>query len=239
VGPDETTFQNGVALTPADRAHFHAKALLRHLVSMVGKGISRDYFFAAGQGPDSVIGESFYTALEAHPGTYPGASQGGEILTGFHNLLTHFEGPGPTGPARQLKLLSIDQKGNHAQFTGDGTAAHPNLYDREVLAVLPFQSSPTHFVIPVYVMTRDLATLYTPTAPQTDITRYDLPEETFRITLSNLPETTTPPTVTAYDPLHNHNTPAQLITRTGNTATFELTATDYPHLLNLEYNAHA
>jgi hypothetical protein len=228
-----------LGMTPADKVHFHAKALLRHLVSMVGKGISRDYFFAAGQGPDSLIGESFYSALEAHPNTYPGKSQSGEILAGFHNLLTHFEGPGPTGPARQLKLLSIDQKGNHAQFTGDGTAAHPNLYDREVLAVLPFQSSPTHFVIPVYVMTRDLATLYSPTAPQTDITRYDLPEETFRITLSNLPETTTPPTVTAYDPLHNHNTPAQLITRTGNTATFELNTTDYPRLLNLEYNAHA
>ena len=237
VGPDETTPATGSSaqLTAADKAHFQAKALLRSLVAMVSKGMTREYFFHAGPGAFDLIGEGFTQALEANPGTYPGDALGGETMTGFRNMLAQFQGPGPTAEPRQLKLLSITQDGDHAQFTGDGTTAHPSLYDREVLAVFPFQSSPTRFVIPVYVMTRDLATLYEPNAPQTDIHRFDLPNETFRITLGNLPETTTPPTISAYDPLRNETTPTQLITRTSNTATIEIAATDYPRILTLNY----
>jgi hypothetical protein len=235
VGPDEVTPLPQATVTSADKAHFQAKALLRSLVAMVGKGVAREYFYAATNAGDlTMINEAFTTAAAAHPGVYPGDALGGETMSAFHNLLTRFQGPGPgPGGARQLQLLAIAQTGNHAQFKGDGTSAHPDLYDREVLAVLPFQSSPTSFVIPVYVMTRNLLTLYQPTAPTTDIHRYDLPEETFRITLSNLPPGT--PTVTAYDPLTNTTTPAQLVTHEGTTATIALAATDYPRLLQLTY----
>jgi hypothetical protein len=211
--------------------------LLRSLVAMVSKGFSREYFFAAGPGSLSLIGDSFFSALEAHPGTYPGDQLGGEIMSGLHNPLSHFQGPGPSGTPAQLKLLSIAQEGDHAQFTGDGTPAHPSLYDREVLAAFPFQTSATRYVIPVYVMTRNLLTLYDTSAASSDVTRHDLPEETFRITIGNLPETATLPAVSAYDPLRNQNTTARLLTREGHTATFEMTATDYPRLLNLEYPA--
>jgi hypothetical protein len=236
MGPDGVTPLPGAQLTAGDHAHFQAKALLRSLVSMVSKGMTREYFFKAGPGHLSLINEGFFSAMETHPGTYPGDAAGGETMSGFRNMLAHFTGPGPTGTPRQLKLISIAQEGNHAQFKGDGTAAHPNLYDREVLAVFPFQSSPTRFVIPVYVMTRDLLTLYDPAATATDITRFDLPQENFRITLANLPETTRPPTVSAYDPLRNANTPAHILTREGNTATFEIAATDYPRLLTIDYH---
>ncbi len=104
-----------------------------------------------------------------------------------------------------------------------------------MLAVLPFQSSPTRFVIPVYVMTRDLLTLYEPNAPTSDIHRFDLPNETFRITLGNLPETATPPTISAYDPLRSETTPAKLVSQAGHTATIEIAATDYPRVLTIEY----
>jgi hypothetical protein len=221
-------------LTRADKAHFHAKSLLRSLVAMVSKGISREYFFAAA-GSLGLIDEGFFSELEKHPGTYPGAAQGGEIMSAFRNMLGHLQGPGPEGAARQLSLTAIAQEGSHAQFNGDGTAAHPSLYDREALAAFPFQTSATHYVIPIYVMTRNMLTLYNPAAPTSDVTRYDLPDETFRITLGNLPETENPPVVSAYDPLHNENTPARLLTREGRTATFEISATDYPRLLSLEY----
>ncbi len=234
VGPDGVT-PAGVTLTAADKEHFQAKALLRSLVAMVNKGLSREYFYAAAPGPLSLIGKSFYSALEAAPETYPGAGLGGETMSGFRNMLSRFQGPGPGGELRQLTLTSIAQDGNHAQFAGDGTAAHPSLYDRDVLAVLPFQSSPTRFVIPVYVMTLDLLTLYEPEQPASDIHRFDLPNETFRITLGNLPETSEPPIVSAYDPLRNESTPARLLSRTGSSAEFEIAATDYPRLLTLEY----
>jgi hypothetical protein len=234
VGPDGVTPAN-VTLTAADKAHFQAKALLRSLVAMINKGMTREYFFAAAPGALSLVGKSFYSALEAQPGTYPGDQLGGETMTGFRNLFSQFQGPGPEGAARQLTLTSIAQEGNHSQFSGDGTAAHPDLYDRDVLAVLPFQSSPTHFVIPVYVMTRDLLTLYDPSQPASDVNRFDLPNETFRITLGNLPETSQAPSVSAYDPLRGESTPAKLLSRAGNTAEFEFAATDYPRLLNVEY----
>jgi hypothetical protein len=238
VGPDEVTPQTGpsAALSTADRAHFHAKALLRSLVSMVGKGVARDYFFAAAPGPFSLIGDDFFSSLEAHPAAYPGDELGGEVVHSFAKMLARFQGPGPSGGARQLRLVSIAQGGNHAQFTGDGSDPHPPLYDRDVLAVLPFQASPSRFVIPVYVMTRDMLTLYDPGAPAGDLSRFDLPDETFRITLANLPESSSPPAVSAYDPLRDESTPARLVSREGETAVFELAATDYPRILNLEYS---
>jgi hypothetical protein len=237
MGPDEVTPQNGpsAALSPADREHFHAKALLRSLVAMVGKGVTREYLFAAAPGALSLIGERFYAALEAHPHTYPGDGLGGETMSGFRDMLARLQGPGPGGPARALKLLSIAQDGDHAQFRGDGTAAHPDLYDREVLAVMPFQSSPTRFEIPLYVMSSNLLTLYEPGASPSDIRRFDLPEETFRITLGNLPKTARPPAVSAYDPLRDRATPARLRSRAGATAVFEVAATDYPRLLSIDY----
>jgi hypothetical protein len=234
MGPDETT-PAPTSLTPADKAHFQAKALLRSLVAMINKGMTREYFYAAAGHALALIPPSFYAALQAHPATYPGDALGGETMSGFHNMLAQFQGPGPGPDLRQLSLLSITQDGNHAQFTGDGTTAHPSLYDREVLAVLPFQSSPTRFLIPVYVMTRDLLTLYEPEAPTSDIHRFDLPNEIFHITLGNLPETATPPTISAYDPLRNETTPAKLISQSGHTATIEIAATDYPRILTIEY----
>ncbi len=239
VGPDEVTPQTGPSaqLTHADKEHFEAKVLLRSLVAMVSKGVSRAYFYAAADAGDlSMVSQSFMAAVEAHPTTYPGDALGGEVMSGFRNLAAGFAGPGPSAAgARQLQLLSIAQDGDHAQFVGDGTAAHPALYDRDVLAVFPFQASPTRFVIPVYVMTRDLLTLYEPTQPASDVTRFDLPNETFQITLGNLPETAEPPLVSAYDPLRGEATPAQLLSRAGATAVFELAATDYPRLLTVEY----
>jgi len=225
----------GISMTPADRAHFEAKALTRSLLADVDKGLSREYFFAAAAGPLSLISKRFYEELEAHPEAYPGAEAGGETMSAFRDLMSHVQGPGPEGPARQLKLVSIAQEGNHAQFAGDGTAAHPTLYDRDVLAVLPFQASPKRFVIGVYVMTRDLMTLYEPGKPESDVTRFDLPPENFTIKLANLPAGAAP-RVSAYDPLRHESTPARLVSQQGETAEFEIAATDYPRLLTLEYN---
>jgi hypothetical protein len=224
-------------LTPADIAHFQAKALLRSLVSTIGKGMTREYLYTAAHNEGfNVIDDGFISALDAQPASYPGDQLGGPTTDAFRNMMPRFGGPGPSGAAQQLQLLSIAQDGNNAQFSGDGSAAHPNLYDRDVLGVFPFQSSPTRFVIPVYVMTRDLATLYKPNAPTTDTTRFDLPDETFRITLGNLPSSSAAPAVSAYDPLHNDNTPARLVSRQADRAVFEFAATDYPRLLVIDYS---
>jgi hypothetical protein len=233
VGPDETTSQSSVTLSEHDKDHFHAKALLRSFVAMISKGISREYFFAAAPGALSLIGNGFFGALEKHPGSYPGDSSGGPVTSAFARLIARTEGPGPGAAARQLSLTSITQLGDHAQFAGDGTAEHPPLYDREVLAVFPFQVAPRQFVVPVYVMTRDLLTLYRPHAPASDATRFDLPGERFQITLSGLPHSAATPVVSAYDPLSNNSTAARVIAHGANSVAVEMTATDYPRLLSI------
>jgi hypothetical protein len=233
LGPDETTPQTGAAaaVSPADSAHFQAKVILRSLIANVAKGISREY-----HGLVALSEGGFLKAQEADPSHYPGDASGGETMSAMHAMLSQFQGPGPGSALRQLTLGSIAQVGNHAQFAGDGTAAHAPLYDRDVLAVFPFQSSPTHFVVPLYVMTRDLLTLYRPGASPGDIHRFDLPSESFRVTLGNLPEAAAPPSVSAYDPLLQSATPARLLSRSGRSAVFEVAASDYPRMLSITYS---
>lgn len=230
------TAYDGPKVNPAQAEHLRAEVVLRSLVSMVNKGMTREYFYAATGEGWNLIGESFLSAAKADPSVYPGDQLGGETTESLGHMLDQFQGPGPEGAGRQLSLISIVQEGNHAEFAGDKTAGHPDLYDREVLAVLPFQSSPTRFVIPVYVMTPNLTTVYDTNAPESSPTRFDLPGEPFRITLGNLPETSTPPTVSAYDPIRDESTYARFVSREGNKAVFELAATDYPRLLILNYS---
>jgi hypothetical protein len=218
--------------TSADeKEQLQARIVLRSLVSMTAKGMSRVYFFAAAHAEGfSLISDRFMDALSAAPTAYPGDQMGGYTTDAVRNLLSRFVGPGPSGSARQLELLSIAQEGNHAEFSGDGTAVHPDLYDRDLLAVFPFQASPSRFVVPVYVMTPNLTTVYGGSG-----SRFDLPDERFRVTLGNLPVTAQSPTVAAYDPLSDSETPARLVSRRGDEAVFEVAATNYPRLLTIDY----
>jgi hypothetical protein len=220
--------------TAAEKERLQAEIVLRSLVSMAGKGMARVYFYAAAHAEGySLVSDRFMKALSAAPTTYPGDQLGGETMDALHRMLARFQGPGPGGPARQLELLSVAQEGNHAEFAGDGSAAHPDLYDRELLAVLPFQSSPTRFVIPFYVMTPNLTTVHQADGPGRS--RFDLPDENFRITLGNLPAGAESPAVSAYDPMRDAQTPARLVSRQGDRAIFEIAATKYPRLLSVDY----
>jgi hypothetical protein len=225
-------------LTDAQEERVQAEIVLRSLVAMVAKGLAREYFYAAAHNPGyDLISDRFMDALDANPGAYPGDSLGGETTIALPRLLARFDGPGPAGPARQLRLTSIAQAGDHAVWHGDGSAAHPDLYDRDLLAVFPFQAAPERFLVPVYVMTPNLTTVWDPTAPASSPTRFDLPDERFRITLANLPESADPPRVSAYDPMRDEDTPARFVSREGDRAVFEVAATNYPRLLMIDYGS--
>ena len=235
VGPDGQTPLPSVRLTQADREHFQAKALLRSLVAIVSAGASRIYFAARHPGSSGLIGPQFWADLRRDPARYPGLAAAGQALSAIRETVATLGGPGPGADRARLSLLSITQSGDHAQFSGDGTAAHPSLHDRDALAVFPYQSSPTRFVVAIYVMTRDMLTLYRPGETADHDTRFDLPDERFRITLAHLPESGASPSVAAFDPLQDRPAPARLISRHGGTAEFEIAATDYPRLLTIQY----
>ena len=118
---------------------------------------------------------------------------------------------------RSLEVVSISDTHNNYQFKGDGSKAHPNLYDRDVFAFLPFQVNAKRFVIPYYVMTRDIAKTLKP--------------EKFTVKVKGIEGDSL---VTAYDPIEDTDIPVTVKTRKTNSLTLEMTATDYPYLLTVQ-----
>lgn len=118
---------------------------------------------------------------------------------------------------RQISVESITDAHDHSQFAGDGAAAHPPLYNREVLAILPYQVNARKFVIAYYVMTRDVMK--------------DLPPEQYTVTLSGVKAAAK---VRAYDPIRDRDVPVKVNRRGEQTLELGLTAADYPYLLVVE-----
>jgi hypothetical protein len=119
---------------------------------------------------------------------------------------------------RPLRVVSISDTHNHFQFAGDGTSAHPPLYDREVLAFLPYQVNSSRYVVAYYVMTRDII--------------QSLPPEQFTINIAGLNGSGT--ACSAYDPIHDARVPVSIAAATTNSLTVVVTAADYPYLLTLD-----
>lgn len=205
-------------LTAADKWHLQAKATLRSLAAYVNKGVSALYFYAVGDNSWSMVD--------------PSAPGGGATMLAVKNFMQPFAGPATISTPRSLSLSQIADQGNWTQFSGDGTPAHPPLYNRDVVAFLPFQVDDHKFVVPAYVMTRNLATLYNQSAPSTDPTRFDLPPETYRLTVGGL--NTANLSVTATDPLTGSSVPVQATPTSATTAVLEVPLTDYPRLLVIQ-----
>ena len=116
---------------------------------------------------------------------------------------------------QQIQLDSISDTHNHFQFSGNGTVATPNLYDRDVFTFLPYQVNNDRFVIPYYVMTRDVTK--------------DLTPEKFTIQISQLEAQGA--TVSVYDPMNDRTLPVTINSRGSDFLNLSLNATDYPYLL--------
>lgn len=119
---------------------------------------------------------------------------------------------------RPLTVTQISDTHGHFQFEGDGTPEHPTLYNREVFAFLPFQVNATKFVIPYYVMTRDVLRA--------------LPPEQYTVTVRGFKGMAA--RVSAYDPIADRAVPLVVAGRTADSLTLRLTAVDYPYLLTVQ-----
>ena len=203
--------------TAADKRHLQAKATLRDLSAFVNKGVSALYFYAVGDGDWAMVD--------------PTTAGGGETMAAVRRLTAAMAGPPTLAVRRSLTLKAIADRHDHVQFTGDGTPEHPPLYNRDVVAFLPFQADENRFVVPAYVMTRDMSKLYKPNAPASDPTRYDLPPETYRLTVGGLNAGRL--TARATDPLTGFSVPVTIVSRSGDTAVLEVALTDSPRLLVL------
>jgi hypothetical protein len=227
-------------ITGPDADHIKAKAILRYLTSGVNKGIDRFYFFAAkdtnplGLG---LISTTFYAGLKANKNAYPAddAAVTSPTMLALRRLIAAMPDTATITHPRRLSLLKISDTHNHAQFEGDpATAAktpnpHPPLYNREVVGFFPFQASDTRFVVPIYVMTRNLARLYKPTAAATDPTRFDLPDEHYRLAIAGLHPAKAK--FALYDPMTGRTTTLRPLQMSATQTTFDLPLSDSPRLL--------
>jgi hypothetical protein len=218
-------------VTSGDRVHMQAKSTLRTLTSFAGKGVSAVYLFAVNFQDYALVDPAFFTSL-GQTGTYPGDDAGGEVMNAVKRLTDAFAGAVPISQPRSLSLEHVGDYAGNVQFAGDGTADHPPLHNRDVLAFLPFQVDPGRFVVPVYVMTSNLAKNYKPGAPTTDPTRFDMPEETYRLTIGGAGGPGT--AVSATDPLTGQAVPVTVVSSEADRLVVELPVTDSPRLLTID-----
>ena len=218
-------------LAPTDVRRLHAKAALRYYTAFVNKGVSAVHLYAVKDGNLALVDPRFFERLGATGGAYPGAAAGGETLQAVARLSSALGGAKAMERTEPLSLLSVSDDHGHVQFEGDGTRAHPPLYDRDVTAFLPFQLGPGRYMAAVYVMTRNMAELHDASAPASDPTRYDLPAASFRLTIGGLDASRVE--VRATDPLTGSSVPARIVSRKGGRLRIEIPLTDSPRLLEL------
>lgn len=214
-------------LRPSDVAHTRAKAVLRFLTSYVNKGADAVDFYAAKHPGYGLVDGGFFDALARQPGAYPGDQAGGEIMTAMGRLAARLRGAKSIRRKRALKLTRIADYAGRTQFAGGGTPATPALHDRDVLAFLPFQLDARSFVIPTYIMTRDLAHAY---RAGSDPRRLDLPPSRYRLSIGGVRRGARVK-VGAYDPLTAKSVRVRRVSGRGGKLVVELKLTDSPRLL--------
>ena len=151
-------------------------------------------------------------------------------MSALERFTDAFDGPPSVGSRRRLSLVRIRDRARRLQFAGDGTRAHPPLYDRDVLAFLPFQVSHRRFVIPVYVMTRNLTRTYG--RNRTGLSRLDLPAERYELTIGGLRSCRL--RASLLDPLTGARPPVRIRSCRRGRVVVDLPVTDSPRLLALE-----
>ncbi len=123
-------------------------------------------------------------------------------------------------PDKVRPLDLIEVRGGGKQWSGDGTPAHPDLLNRDVLTWLPYQVNAHKWVVAFYVMTRDV--------------RQDLAPERYTLSVRGLSEMLG--SVSLYDPWTGRSEPVQVLERGSATTPtrISLASTDFPRLLMIE-----
>ena len=209
----------------AERAlQLKAKTTARYFCFFLNKGVTQVHLFAA-EGGDKALGivkESFLKYAEQPNAVYPADDTAyiSPALTVTKRIVAKMSQQVDRNltSTRQLQVASISDTHEHYQFAGDGTAAHPNLYNRDVFAFLPYQVNSRRFIIPYYVMTRDVTK--------------DLPPEQFTVQIKGIKGEGA--SVSAHDPINDRDVPVVVNGKGADTLSVNLMATDYPYLLTVQ-----
>jgi hypothetical protein len=117
------------------------------------------------------------------------------------------------------------------EFSGNSTAADPNLTHLDCLGVFPFQLNPNTYAVFVYVVTRNVATNWNIVPGNVlDPANYMMPSETYDITITGIGFAATAQ-VLCYDPLTDTYPAVTVQSRSGTQMVLRVLATDYPRVV--------
>jgi hypothetical protein len=212
-----------------------AKATLRQYLFFAHKGIKKIALFSI-EDSDlnlAVLPSAFFTTLAANNYQLNDTvrAQLGPQLTAIKRLVPLLKQQQTIDSPRKLKVSSLVEYSPHLVFAGDGTTEHPNLYHRDDFACLPFQLSSNSFAIGYYVVTRNMIQEWQTNYGNLDPRRYNMPEQTFDLTLQNIRGTQA--RIKVYDPIQHKTTIPTIVASTASSITLRVLATDYPRLILL------
>ncbi|MCY3022040.1 MAG: hypothetical protein NTW87_23760, partial [Planctomycetota bacterium] len=213
--------------------HLGAKAVLRIFTFYSHKGVHTINLFAAQETDMSLtfVAEAFYKALKA--ASYELKDdvrvQAGEQVETIARVTKLMKTGQPVETARPLSVARLVEHQPRLVYKGDGTPAHPDRYHRDDFACLPFQLAADKFAVGYYVVTRDMVHVWKKDTEPLDPARYDMPEQTFDLTLANVRGEGAK--VSVFDPITNKTLPAETPAATPTSITVRLPTVDYPRFL--------
>ena len=206
--------------------HVAAKSLIRALLMLTHKGNEVVQFYSA-RSPMHEFGM-------ISEGFFKGGKTFAESGLQLHTCRRTKDFLAATGAIPIPRPLGVGRIVEHTPLLlqkGNGTPAHPDYHARDRLAILPFQAADARYVIALYIVTPDVAHAWQPAADTFDPARYDLPPQTFDITLTNLNGRRAK--VRYYDPLADAHIAAAVIAAAPDSITVRLPLTDSPRLLEI------
>ncbi|WP_284641766.1 S-layer homology domain-containing protein [Paenibacillus silviterrae] len=217
--------------------HMGAKSTLRNYLFYGHKGLETiDLYAVKSEIGFSMIPDSFFQKLAQSQYQLTPEVRGlaGPQLTSLTNLSALMRTGRPVATPRPLKVEGITEYEPRLVYEGDGTPEHPSRYHGDDLAILPYQLDEGRFAIGYYVVTRNLAHVWDSSKQLWDPARYQMPDQTFDITLSNVRGSGS--NVYAYDPVQGTRMPVTVVESTYNQVKVRLQVTDYPRMLMIEEN---
>jgi hypothetical protein len=215
--------------------HMGAKSTLRIFTFYSHKGVHTINLFAAQEGDISLafIPEAFFKALKAASFelTADVKALAGEQVASLARVTKLMKTGQPIETARPLSVAKLVEHQPRLVYKGDGTPAHPDRFQRDDFACLPFQLAADKFAVSYYVVTRDMIHAWKKDADPLDPARYDMPEQRFDLTLSNVRGDGAK--VSAWDPISDKDVAVEVVASTPTTITVRLQTVDYPRFLTI------
>lgn len=222
----------GLNLSDAQLSDIQRKATLRMYTFWIGKGMDSIDIYAA----YSSAGSNHFGIMTTPPlgsngkvdiskFTYDGLNS--PTLQAMAHMTSRFRSGVQTMTQSETRQLSVDSQvysyGDNQPNIFDGDATHPALAMREALTILPFQVNSHRFVVPIYVMTKNVLN--------------PLGNMGFTFTLRGLQNAGHNLSVSYYDPVQDKQVTLDAISQDDTSVTVSLPASDYPRLLEIQEGA--